>query len=71
MSKSTSDKTTKAMARAIKLKAASAGLVVLVKDAEGKAHVIPGHDLEVVAVYDDRVKAPWIRDDLIDAGIDR
>lgn len=60
-----------AMAKAIKTKASGAGFVVLLKDQENRAHLVPGHSVEVIAIYDDRVRTPWIRDDLIDAGIER
>jgi len=60
-----------AMARAISRKAAGEGLICLVRDAEGKAHLIPGHHIELVAVYGTGAKIAWIVEDLVEAGIER
>lgn len=57
------------LASAIQTKTAGAGYVCLLRDAEGRAHLIPGHDVELVAVYGDGVKASWIADDLADAEV--
>jgi len=65
------EKKIRAMAAAIQTKTAGAGFVCLLRDAEGRAHVIAGHDVELVAVYGDGAKVQWIFDDLIDAGIQR
>jgi len=65
------EKKIKAMARAIKQKVSGTGMVVLLRDHEGRAHLVPGHDVEIVAVYSDTAKTSWILHDLIDAGIQR
>jgi len=65
------EKKIRAMAAAIQTKTAGAGYVCLLRDAEGRAHLIPGHSVELVAVYGEGVKTAWIADDLIDAGIER
>jgi len=65
------EKKIRAMAAAIQAKASGVGFVCLLRDAEGRAHLIPGHDFELVAVYGDGCKVDWIADDLIDAGIER
>ena len=52
------------LAGAIQTKVAGAGVVCLLRDAEGRAHLIPGHEAELVAVYSDGVKSAWIREDL-------
>ena len=64
-------KKVKSMARAIKQKVSGAGMCVLLRDQEGRAHLIAGHDVEVVAIYSDQVKTAWIAEDLIEAGIER
>ena len=64
-------KKVKSMARAIKQKVSGAGMVVLLRDHERRAHIVAGHDVEIVAVYSDQVKTAWIVDDLIDAEIER
>jgi len=69
--KSETDQRLQPLARAIAQKTAGAGLTCLVRDSEGRAHVIPGHAAEVIAVYGPGVKIKWILDDLIDAGIQR
>jgi len=65
------EKRIRSMAAAIQTKASGAGFVCLLRDAEGKAHLIPGHDFELIGVYSDGCKVAWIVDDLIDAGIQR
>ena len=57
------------LASAIQTKTAGAGYVCLLRDAEGRAHLIPGHDVELVAVYGDGVRSSWIADDLVEAGV--
>ncbi len=57
------------LASAIQTKVAGAGYVCLLRDAEGRAHLIKGHEAELVAVYGDGVKAAWIFEDLVDAGV--
>lgn len=59
----------RALAGAIQTKTAGAGYVCLLRDAEGRAHLIPGHDVELVAVYGAGVKVSWIAEDLTDANI--
>jgi len=59
------------LAAAIQTKTAGAGFVCLLRDAEGRAHLIPGHDVELVAVYGDGAKVNWIADDLLHAEVTR
>jgi len=59
------------LAAAIQTKTSGAGFVCLLRDAEGRAHLIPGHDVELIAVYGNGAKVNWIADDLLHAGITR
>ena len=52
------------LASAIQTKVAGTGVCCLLRDAEGRAHLIPGHEAELVAIYSDGVKSAWIREDL-------
>jgi len=65
------DESIRKMAAAIQTKTSGAGFVCLLRDAEGRAHLIPGHDFELVAVYGDGVKTAWIADDLLHAEVTR
>jgi len=60
-----------AMAAAIQRQASKHGAVVVLRDDEGRAHVIPGFDFELVGLYVEGVKAAWIREDLEHAEVNR
>ena len=54
----------KAVAKALQQKANQLGLICVLRDVEGKCHVLPGHDFEVVGIYGQGSKVAEIAEDL-------
>lgn len=51
-------------ARKIKAQIHKHGVVAVVRDDSGKCHCIPGHDVDLIAIYREPVSQSYIESDL-------
>ena len=61
----------KALAKALAKQANSIGMVTVIRDSEGRAICLPGHDFQTVGVYEAGAKYADIADDLEFCEVDR
>ena len=55
---------TKKEAAKLQMKIGALGVATVIKDTDGKFHVIPGHDFEVLGCYGEGLKRADLQEDL-------